>query len=307
MSVSETFHQLSIRPCDLPSTFINFLSVRGKHFVRKLDLLLNFRQLSVWLWDLPSIFCASAIPSVRFCLLSANIRGTMHPLSVRSQDHPSNIRMSTGPFVNFHQLSVHPRDIPSTCVNFCASAGHSVNFLCIHGTFSQPASAGPCVKVSCISRTFSHLQYTFRVAVGPSVNILCGQGTFCQLQSTFHASMGPSLNFPCGRGTFRQHSLWLEDHSSTFLASVGLSVNFREGSVCPWDFTSILHASVNFRQLSVRLGELCQLFLYLRVLQRTSVNLPCVCGTIHQVLVHPRDILSTFLAFAGSSVNLREL
>ena len=119
--------------------------------------------------------------------------------------------------------------------------------------------------------------------------------------------MGPSLNFPCGRGTFRQHSLLLENHPSTFLASVGLSVNFRECSVHPWDFTSILHASVNFRQLSVHPGKLCQLSLYLRYLQRTSVNFLCICGIIHQVLVHLRDIPSTFRASTGPSVNLREL
>ena len=44
------------------------------------------------------------------------------------------------------------------------------------------------------------------------------------------------------------------------------------------------------------------LSLYQRDLQQTSVNFLCVCGTIHQVLVHPWDILSTFRASAGFSV-----
>ena len=100
-SVSETFHQLSVRPQDLPSTSINILSVRGKHFVQKLDLPLNFRQLSVWPRVLPSSFRASA------GLQSSSV----------------NIPCSHG--------------LPSTCVNFSAAAGPTVNFPCIRRTFRQ--------------------------------------------------------------------------------------------------------------------------------------------------------------------------
>ena len=67
MYVSEIFRKLSVCPRDLPSTSINFLSVCVKYFVRKLDLPLNFRQLSVWLWDLLLTFHASAGTSVNFC------------------------------------------------------------------------------------------------------------------------------------------------------------------------------------------------------------------------------------------------
>ena len=179
--------------------------------------------------------------------------------------------------VGFSQLSVRPWYLPSTSVNILCPwdlpkrsvqllvlPSTSVNFLCSLGTLRQ-LSVHP-----------RDLQSTFCASAGSSINFPCGlgtfrqhfvwPGTFYQLQSTFHAFMGPSLNFLCGCGTFRQHSLWLDD----------LSVNFRECSVHLWDFTSILHASVNFCQVSVHPGDLCQLSLYLRDLQRTSVNFPCI-------------------------------
>ena len=106
--------------------------------------------------------------------------------------------------------------------------------------------------------------------------------------STFPVAGGPSINF---------------------FASAGLSINFREHSVRPRDFTSMLHASVgmsvNFHQLSMCPRDLCQLFLHLRDLQWTSVTFPCVCGTFHQVLVHPWDNPTTFRASTRLSVNFR--
>ena len=137
MSVSETIRQLSIRPHDLPSTSINFLSVRGKHFVRKLDLPLNFRQLYVQLRNLPTTFQATAGPSVSFHqhlyvlgnfaivgpwdlpLLSVNVlsgRGSFCQLL-------STVLESTGPSVNFRQIFVVPQELST----FSASVGPSVN------------------------------------------------------------------------------------------------------------------------------------------------------------------------------------
>ena len=201
------------------------------------------------------------------------IRRTIRPFSIRPQDFLSNIRTSACPSVNFHQLSVHLRYFPSTCVNFSCISGTfsqlsvhpwdflsiSVNSPRIHGTFCQLLST-LCASVGPTKM--------FRAAAGPSVN-------FSQLSvqpwdhlSTFRASTSPSVNFPSVRGTFRKHSLWLEDHPSTFLAFTGLSVNFRELPVCPRDSTSILHAfmglSVNFCQLSVHPGDLCQRSLHLQ-------------------------------------------
>ena len=84
---------------------------------------------------------------------------------------------------------------------------------------------------------------------------------------------------------------------------MGHSINFRELSVRPRDFTPILHASANFRQLFVSPGELCQLSLHLWDLQWTSINFPCICSNFHQVIVDLRAIPSTFCASLGPSVN----
>ena len=139
-SISETFHQLSVRPRDLTSTFINILSDRGKHFVWKLDLLLNLRQISAWPRVLLSRFCASAGPTVIYCTHSVLPWTSVNlcQLFVRPWDLPSTFRASAGslptfrasegpsiefPYIrgrsiNFRQLSVHPRDYPS---NLCVS------------------------------------------------------------------------------------------------------------------------------------------------------------------------------------------
>ena len=132
-SVSETFHQLSVRPQDLPSTSINILSVRGKHFVRKLDLPLNFRQLSVWPRVLLSSFvhqqdlqsssvnipCSRGLPSTSinfpcvretFRELSLWQRGLLSDFCV-AVDILSTFFASAQPSVNFRHLSVHPLDL----------------------------------------------------------------------------------------------------------------------------------------------------------------------------------------------------
>ena len=136
--VSETFHQLSVRPRDLSSTSINILSVRGKHFVRKLDLTSdNFlcgrgslHQVFVHQQDLQSSTvnnpCGRGLPSI--CVNFLCGRRSYRQLSVHPRDLSSTFRASEVPSINFpyirgrsinfRQLSVHPREYPS---NFCVS------------------------------------------------------------------------------------------------------------------------------------------------------------------------------------------
>ena len=137
MSVSETIHQLSIRPHDLKSTPINFLSVREKHFVRMLDLSLpsvnflssrgSFRQLS-------STVLESTEPSVNF-----------RQIFVVPQELLSTFSASVGHSVNISRLSVHLQGLPLTCVNWSWDCGTpcqlSVRPLDLLSTFL--ASAGP--------------------------------------------------------------------------------------------------------------------------------------------------------------------
>ena len=162
--------------------------------------------------------------------------------------------------------------------------GPSVNSLCRSGTFCQHPSTfrlstWPSVNFLWCSRTFCKLPSTLCASVGPSINCPCVLGTFRQhfvlpsnlplFQSTFLASVWPSVNFLCCCGTFRQNSLWLEHHSSTFIASMGHSINFRELSVRPRDFTSVLHAYVNFRHLPY--------------VPKNCANYSCVCGTFSEL------------------------
>ena len=145
----------------------------------------------------------SAGPSVNL-LCSRGTSVNFRQLSVRPRDYLSNF-VSAEHSVIFSKHSVPPHDIPSTCVNFFASTGHSVNFLCIHGTFRQlpstlSASAVPCVKF---------------LSVGHSVNFPFVCGTFRQVSSTLRVSTAPSVNFPCLCETFSQLSVHPRDLQST--------------------------------------------------------------------------------------------
>ena len=106
------FHKLSVKPCDLPTTFP---TSAGPY--------INLCRLSVFLKDHPSTFCASAGPFINFPCVSR----TFIKLSAHLRDLPStsvNFLCIRG---TFHQLSVHLqkfRQLPST---FRASAGPSVN------------------------------------------------------------------------------------------------------------------------------------------------------------------------------------
>ena len=94
-----------------------------------------------------------------------------------SEESSVIFRASTGPSVNFCQLSLTLRDLPSTSVKFPWVHGifreHSVNFPCVHGTCYQPS-----VKLR-------NLVATFRASTGTSVNIPYLNRTFGRLPSTF--------------------------------------------------------------------------------------------------------------------------
>ena len=195
---------------------------------------------------------------------------------------------SAGLSVNFHQLSVHQRDLPST----------SVNFPCVSGTFHKlsvhpwdfPSTfrvfAGPSVIICQLPPCASVYLLTFRVAARLSVNfcacaglsvdfhqLMCVRGSFHlsvfsrRLSSAFRMAVGlpvhlwdllsTSVNFPCIHSTFHQLP-------STFCAPAGSSVNNLHGHRTYCQHQSIDHAfaglTVNLRQLFVRPGDLLSTF-----------------------------------------------
>ena len=229
-----------MHPWDFPSTSVNSQCGRG-----------TFRQL-------PSNFRAPARSFVYFCqiaLRQASVNflyycASMHSVSLCQlyacpQDHLSIFRVSEGHSVNFHQfsmrprvylsnfvsaehfvifskLSVHPHYLPS---NFRATAGPSVNFLCVCTTFRQlpssfHVSAGPYVNLISTFRASEESSVIFRALTVPSVNFvnfpwLCG--TIRQLPSNFRGSTGSSVNIPCICGTFHELSMRPRDLCQHFV------------------------------------------------------------------------------------------
>ena len=168
-------------------------------------------------WDIQSTLRPFVVPSVKFGLLSVYVRyllstsvnilcvcGTSQNILCSCWTFyqlQSTIRAALGPFVNFlcirqtfsqlsgrprdfHQLSVQPRDLPST---FCMIVGPSVN-------------------LSQLSMPLWGLWSNFRVAAGLSVSIPCGQRTILQLFLRPRDSLSTSVNFLRIRGTLRQFS-----------------------------------------------------------------------------------------------------
>ena len=210
--------------------------------------------------------------------------------------------------INFPRCYWTFRELPSTC---CASAGHSVNFSCIHRALHQlsvrlrnipenfmqlPDLLSTSVNFLCICETFHllsvHLQIFYQI---PSAFCVRGNSVnFRQLSIrprdyplTFCVSAGHTVNFselPCGRGTFRQLSVHLQDLPSTFGVYAAISVNF----------------------LCVR-GTFCQLFVRPWDLPPPSVNSSCVLGTFCQYFVHPWDLPKTIRTADGPSVNFSQL
>ena len=98
-------------------------------------------QPSVFPRDYPLTFCVSAGHSINLCQLSVHLRDLLSTFRASAgpsfnflQDILSTFRASTEHSINFPRICRRFRQPPS---NSCASAGQSVNFLCIHGTFYQ--------------------------------------------------------------------------------------------------------------------------------------------------------------------------
>ena len=192
---------------------------------------------------------------------------------------------------NFHKFSVCPQNLPSISVNFCTSAELSFKFPCDCGTIHQlPRGCG----------TFCQLLHIFRADVGPSVkfhqlsvrlqDLPPNSVNFCQN----YVSMGPSENIPCGHWTFRQLS-------STFFTSEGQSITFlcisRTFCQCLSTFCAATGTSKTF------CSSVWPSITFFCVLPSTSVNFPCIWGTICQHSVCQRDLSSTFRVSAGPSLN----
>ena len=131
-----TFRQLSVRPMNLSLTSVKFLCVRAT--VCQFSIL----PYSGIFLQLPSTLC----PSARHFVNSPIVHATFHQLSSTFCLSMENIlcgswtfRLTSDNFlcvcVTFRQLSVCLRYHPSS---FSASAGYSVNFLCVRRTFCKP-------------------------------------------------------------------------------------------------------------------------------------------------------------------------
>ena len=212
-----TLHHLSWTFCASTGLYVNFTCVR----------------------KLPSTFCTSMgiVPTI---LASAGHSVNFNFLCICS---------------TFHQVLVHPRDIPST---FCASTGHSVN--------SRKLYVWPRNLPS----TFEHsrnLLLTFRATVGPSV-------TFSQLSVRLWVFLSTFVNFSCGRG-----------YSVNFLCVCTTTDNFHQLSVhplvLPWTFLMATKPSVKFPWV-------CRTFHQLPSTFRASA-VPFI--NFRQRFVHPRDLL----------------
>ena len=125
-----------------------------------------------------------------------------------------------------------------------------------------------------------YLPSSFSASAGYSVYSLCIRRTFCKLTWTLHVAEVPSFNFAYSHRTFRKLP-------SSFVRSWDLPLTFR-GTVGP---------SVTFSQLSV----------WSRVFPSAFVTFLCVCETLRQLSVHPRELLSTFRDCAGPLVAFCQL
>ena len=112
VTLPKTFHVAAGPSIKIPSTF----HVSAGPCV-------SFHELSVHLWDLPSIF--DNFMCVRRIFLQ---------LSVWLRDFPSIFHVTAGPSVNFRQHCVRLRELSST---FGASKGPSATFPCVRRTIHR--------------------------------------------------------------------------------------------------------------------------------------------------------------------------
>ena len=211
------------------------------------------------------------------------------------------------------------QDFPQHSSTLRPSARHSVNSPFVHRTFRQLPSTF-CLSVKNILCG----SWTFRLT---SDNFQCGRGSFRQVFVHHQDLQSSSVNIPCsrglpstcvnfssGRGTYRQLSVQPRDHSPTFRASEGpsinfpyvwgRSINFRQLSVHPRDYPSNFCVSVEhcviFSKHFVRPRGLTSTSVNFSTFSAPSVNIPCDRGTFCH-------LQSTFCAVVGLSANFCQL
>ena len=165
---------------------------------------INFPSSQKTFRQLLSTFCASAGP-------------------------PSNFLYGRG---TVHQLSLRPRDLPSSAVNISCVRNIYLKFPCFCQTFRQLSSsfctsAEPSIYFLYVCRTSIKFCQLF-MCPWEHRKVPYGYWIFCQLQSFFHAVAGLSVSFLCIRGTFRQLSVHARDCLLTFCVSAASSVNFSQ-------------------------------------------------------------------------------
>ena len=187
-----TFHQLFVQLPNLTSIYVNFLCCGP--FCQVLSTSVNFPgghwtfcQLHMLSLYLQSTFNAAGGLSVLF-----------RQLTVRPQDLLATAINFPCGCRTFHHHSVLPVDLWSTSVNFLATFRQlpapvraakkpSINFRQLSVRLRDLPSAS--VNLPCCCGTFHQLPSTFCSAAGPSIN-------FRQLLSTFRADTGHFINFP---------------------------------------------------------------------------------------------------------------
>ena len=217
MGLSSNFCQLSVSLLDLSSTFHAAVDITST-FLAPAQPSVNFHQLSVRLSDLPWTVLMAAWPSVKFlcgCGHSVNFlcvsttfrqyppflpcihwpSVSLHLLSVL-RNFPSIFRASTGPSVNFCQLSLSLWDILSTSVKFplFREIFHQ-QFL--HSRDILSTSVNFLSKCRIFRKQYARPQSL----PSASVYFPCIWGNYRTLASTFHEAGWPSVSIPCIRRT----------------------------------------------------------------------------------------------------------
>ena len=149
--------------------------------------------------------------------------------------------------VDLHQLPVHPRDLPSTSVNFPSRRKSSRKF---------PSA--------------------FQVGKRPSGNFHYGRKTLCQLPSFYHAARRPSVHFlqlSLQPETFHQISVWPQD-----LFSASMKCPCGRVTFCKFllNFPAVRKRCVNFRLAWRPCVNFCQLFM--RPIDFPSTSFNSLCG-----------------------------
>ena len=218
---------------------------------------------------------------------------------------PSTFLAVTGPKVNFCQLSVQSGNfsqLPSTLhLTFCRLIVRSQDFQTLPSIFL--AAVGPFVNFPCGHGTFRHLSVRSQELTSNFMNFPYGLRIFHQILSPFHAAGEPSIYF-C------QCSMQLQYLLSTFGLAAGLFVNFLYGcgnlpqlSVLPLDLPSTFSASagppVTYRQVAMQPLDL----------PSTSIIFPCYRESFvhfHQLSKPLQHIPSTFVIFPCSCETFRQ-